>query len=644
MDNNEIKMIGICISQMHQEDRYLFIEALNRTAVSRGYRLMIFNACTDLVETDNLNTEGERSVFRLIPYDMLSAMIVFPYFLFNDPILDQVIEECHARKIPVLSIDKEIPGCACFSFSYTDIFEQLCAHVIDDHGAKNLLMMAGTRDNPFSEQRITAFRKALTSRGMYYDDSLIGYGDFWDLPALDVMHEWFEEEERPFPDAIICANDSMAIAVSTYLQKHGCRVPEDCIVTGFDNIMPAHYHIPHLTTCQQDYSTMAKKLLDAAEDIRNGKVIVKKQLVGFSLIRSQSCGCEPVSFFDINDSAQEMFNRVQLSAYRQEMMCCVQSEVAKMHSLQELPSILANKFVFPTLTFAINDDIFNAPQFGTQHRGPDSFTQRMNVIFQRYFWYELDPCIIKLDQFVPHIDYLTSRDEPIVVCALHFLDLTLGYCVFQPMISFDDYEKMHTFMNAINASFGTFHGQMQIRAINRELQSVNDELEKLYVHDYLTGLLNRRGFYKEFMRQQNENRNEQLCAFMISVDLDRLKYINDTFGHLEGDAAICTIANALQQAAGEHDICARFGGDEFAVGGFLPLSLADIGFERFRRQFEESLDQYNQTSSKQYPVIASLGFYSEPVNNGIDLDRMIKIADDRMYAEKQMHRAAAKQT
>lgn len=641
MSNNEIKLIGVCISQLHQEDRYLFIQALNKVAVLRGYRLLIFNACTDLVETENTNTEGERSVFRMIPFHLLSAMIVFPFFLHNDPCLDKVIEQCHEKNIPVLSIDKEIPGCACFAFSYANIFEQICAHVIDDHNAKNLLMMAGGKDNPFSEQRVAAFRHALTSRGMYYDDSMIGYGDFWEQPALEVMREWFEEEERPYPDAIICANDTMAIAVSTYLQKHGCRVPEDCIVTGFDNIMLAGYHIPHLTTCQQDYVTMGKKLIDTAEAILRGEPLPPKQLIGFSLIRSQSCGCEKVSFYDINDTAQEMHNRVELSTYRQEMMCCVQSEVAKMHSLQELPSILANKFVFPTLAFAINDDIFNSPHFGTHHRGDNSFTQRMNVVFQRYFWYEVEPCVIGIDDLVPHLDYLTNRDEPIVVCAMHFLDLTLGYCVFQPSITFDDYEKMHTFMNAINASFGAFHAQMQIRAINRELQSVNEELDKLYVHDYLTGLYNRRGFYREFARQQDVNRNGQICAFLISVDLDRLKYINDTFGHLEGDSAICTVANALRKAAGDHDICARFGGDEFAVGGFLPCSLAAIGFEHFRRQFEAILEEYNRTAGKPYPIIASLGFCAKPISEDIDLDEIIKTADNRMYEEKQAHRRMA---
>lgn len=632
-------LIGVCISTPHREDRFHFIQALNKTAVAKGFRLMIFNSCSDLYEQNNPNNDGERAVFRMIPYEMLSAMIIFPQFLFNDPIVDQIIAECKAHGLPVISIDKEIEGCISFSFSYANIFEEICAHVIDVHHAKSLMMMAGIKDNSFSNQRIAAFRKTLEDRNMYFDDSLIGYGNFWDAPAIDVMREWFEEEERPYPDAIICANDSMAIAVSSYLQKHGCRVPEDCIVTGFDFIRQSTFHMPHLTTCRQDYETMSERILEAIETSMRGESYPATNSVGFSLICSQSCGCETVSFANINDATQEIFDRMRLSEQRQEMMCSVQSSISKMKSMDELPSVLVDRFIFPTTILAVNDDIFTPPHFGTKREG-QAFTDNVNVQFQRYFWYQIDPCTIPRSQMVPRMDILLGRTEPIVVCALHYLDLPLGYCVFQPESNTDDYERMHTFMIAINASFGAFHGQMQIKTINQQLQDVNAELERLYVQDYLTELYNRRGFYREFRKQLKAADNSEMHAFLISVDLDRLKHINDTYGHQEGDSAICTIAKALQQAAGEHDICARFGGDEFAVGGFLPSALTDIYFERFRRQFTAFLDSYNQASGKPYPVEASIGFSHEPVTPEFSLDQMIKAADDRMYKNKLAHKKA----
>ena len=628
------KRIGICLSTIHMEDRLAFIRELNRSAVAHGFRLLIFNTCTELSEPENPDTDGERSVFQLIPYEQLSAMIIFPHFLSNDPVVDTVIEHCKAQDIPVITIDKEVAGCTCFTFSYADIFERICAHVIDDHHAKSLMMMAGVRNNQFSDQRVAAFRKVLTERGMYYDDSLVGYGCFWDGPAYDVMREWFEEEERPYPDAIICANDSMAIAVSTYLQQHGCRVPEDCIVTGFDCILQSRFHIPHLTTCRQDYVSMGKSLIAAIEALLEGKTVPAQNVIGFSLIRSQSCGCKPVSYRSINHAAQEMYDNLRLCAQRQELMCSVQSALAKIHSVQELPEILSDRFVFSTCLFAVNEDLFQEPLFGTDHRQGNAYSEKISVIFQRYFWYQPEPCTIPRRQLIPQTDAMFSREEPIIVCPLHFNDLSFGYCVFQPEITVNDYEKMHVFMHAMNASCGLFHGQMQIRSVSRALEHANAELEKLYVRDDLTGLNNRRGFFREFRNAAAAQSAPDLCVFVISLDLDNLKQINDQFGHYEGDSAICTVAKALAECAGEHEICARFGGDEFALGGFLPASLAEERETQFRAQFTAYLEQYNQNAGKPYTVGAGIGFCTMPAGAEADPDMLFRRASEQMYADK----------
>lgn len=634
MMTQDWKLIGVCLSTIQMEDRLYFIKALNQHAAAHGFRLIVFNSCSDFYITDDPAIAGETAVFRLIPYEKLSAMVLMPHFLSNIPMLDTVAAECRKRNIPVISIDKEMEGCACFSFSYANIFAELCRHVIDVHGAKNLMMMAGTKAHLFSAQRVAAFRQVLKERGLYYDDSLIGYGNFWHAPAIDQMKEWFEEEERPYPDAIICANDTMAIAVSTYLQKHGCRVPEDCIVTGFDGIVQAGYHMPHLTTCRQDYSKMGSEIIRAAETLLAGKPFPEHSTIGFHLICSQSCGCERVSFSNINDATQDIFNRLQLARQRQEMMCKIQSAVARTKTVSDLPAALFERFALPTNIVAINQDMFQPPAFGMHHRDAEAFTKQVNVLYQRYFWYQLEQTVIPISELVPRWDLLLSHEEPIIVSAVHFLDLALGYSVFQPEINSDEYEKVHTFMCAINASLGMYHGQMQIHAMNQELQHVNQELESLHRHDYLTGLYNRRGFSHVIRKQLAECPAEGMQIFLVSADLDRLKYINDTFGHAEGDQAICTIADALKSSAAEHDICARFGGDEFVVGGILPDSLTETYFMRFRKRFGDFLAEYNRTAEKPYPVEASIGFYAEPVGADTDLDRLIRCADDQMYADK----------
>lgn len=618
------KIIGVCLSTIQSEDRFHFIKALNPLAVQQGYRLMVFNSCSDLYERVNSYNDGEISVFRLIPYDLISAMIVFPKFLSNHEIVSGIVTQCRNRNIPVIAIDKHIEGCVSFSFSYADTFYQLCQHIIKDHGARRVYMVAGTKDNEFSDARIAAYRKALEDNDLHFDERFVGYGNFWDGPTLDVLKHWFKTEKLPLPDAIVCANDTMAIAVSNYLQEEGYRVPEDCIVTGFDGIEQASYHYPHLTTCRQDYEDMSRRILDALWAFSAGESYPAENVVGFRIMRSQSCGCVPVSYQNVNHVVGNIFSRMWLCKERQALMCTTQEAISMMKSLEELPEIFINRFVFHTIVFALNDDTFLPPDFGNQHKGKQSFSDRVCVVSHRYCWVPQEPCNIPRKRLIPDLDAMLAHEEPILVCCMHMLDLVLGYCVFQTAITFDEYEKMHTFMSSMDASLGSYHNQVQIREINAEL-------ETLYVHDHMTGLYNRRGFYREFAAQRKQHPTGQVL--LISADLDGLKIINDTYGHLEGDNAIITVGKALSESAEQGEICARFGGDEFAAAVLISGDAQEY-FAAFAQRFKAYLQNYNAASNKPYTVEASIGYSTEMLTMDFDLDRMIKTADDRMYADK----------
>lgn len=147
-----------------------------------------------------------------------------------------------------------------------------------------------------------------------------------------------------------------------------------------------------------------------------------------------------------------------------------------MTSLQEIPAVLAERFVFHFSAFAINSDIFEMPGFGVHHKGKFAFTETVKVLYHRYCWNLQEPCSIPKTELIPDLDRMLEQENPIIVCALHYLELALGYCVFQTDVSLEEYEKIYAFMSTINASFGAFHGQMQIKAINTKLQKVQNSI------------------------------------------------------------------------------------------------------------------------------------------------------------------------
>jgi diguanylate cyclase (GGDEF)-like protein len=146
--------------------------------------------------------------------------------------------------------------------------------------------------------------------------------------------------------------------------------------------------------------------------------------------------------------------------------------------------------------------------------------------------------------------------------------------------------------------------------------------------DPLTGLLNRRAFYEEAGLVLALCRRKERPVTLAYIDLDDFKVVNDTLGHQAGDDLIRRVAGLMRASTRPSDLCARFGGDEFAV--LLPDAdsrEAEVALERVRSLLSET------TAGDRRPVTGSIGavtFITVPEN----LERMLSRADLTMYAAK----------
>ena len=633
------KLIGVCLSTINEEDRFNFICGLNKYAVLSGYRLLVFNSCADLYEQSSANNEGSSAVFRLIPYDRLSALVIFPNIMYDTGIVEEVVMNCHEYGIPVISIDRETPGCISFAFSNADIFEKLCRHVIEDHGARKLFMIAGFRGNVYSEERIAAFRTALEKNDIPFETDNIGYGCFWERPTLEVLKKWFIEEKRDIPDAIICANDFMAITASGFLQEMGVSIPEDCIITGFDGIKQTEYLPPAITTCKQDFDKMGKMITDIIIRLDSGEKISGSFIVDFNIIYSQSCGCVSADCKNISNFVHALMSELRLSDERQKMVCSAQDTVPRIADVDFLPRMLMDKFRFDTCIFALNENIFSPPDFGNCYKGDCCFSGQVDILYHRYGNAEYEQCKIPLSKLLPRYDLLMEKTDPIIVCCSNFTDMVMGYCVFQPVISTTEYDKMHSIMSTIGSALGNFHSRMQIRRMNKELIAANSELRKLSQRDFMSGLFNRRGFFDQLNASLSDKNFCGNTLIIISADLDELKYINDNFGHSEGDNAIITVGKALLSSSLHNEICARFGGDEFCVAVITYKNDPNSFFKEFKKRFLDFLNDYNCKSGKSYIVRASIGYKAETITDKINALEIINAADENMYVHKIRNKA-----
>ena len=162
-------------------------------------------------------------------------------------------------------------------------------------------------------------------------------------------------------------------------------------------------------------------------------------------------------------------------------------------------------------------------------------------------------------------------------------------------------------------------------------QSLLDrELQSLALTDDLTCLYNRRAFLALATQQVRHMRRKGEGLLLFFADLDRLKDINDSFGHHEGDLALIRAADALEQTFRDSDIIARWGGDEFAV---LALEATCQNQEAMLRRLERSLRKSNADESR-YKLSLSVGVARFDPNDELSVGELIEQADLAMYQEK----------
>jgi diguanylate cyclase (GGDEF)-like protein len=168
-----------------------------------------------------------------------------------------------------------------------------------------------------------------------------------------------------------------------------------------------------------------------------------------------------------------------------------------------------------------------------------------------------------------------------------------------------------------------------------QIREMNEILNFLSEYDTLCNVYNRRGFIEQALRMNHANVGKQ--AFFAFMDLDHLKEINDNFGHVAGDDAICAASVILKKAIRKGDLIARLGGDEF-IGMFI---LDDPGFlALFQARIKESFEAYNRDSEKPYHVDISMGTAVFTCDHGLELSAIIHQADRYLYEAKKHRRAS----
>ncbi|HEY3378148.1 MAG TPA: diguanylate cyclase [Armatimonadota bacterium] len=170
-------------------------------------------------------------------------------------------------------------------------------------------------------------------------------------------------------------------------------------------------------------------------------------------------------------------------------------------------------------------------------------------------------------------------------------------------------------------------------AVERHRMQVS--LRSLTLIDELTGLHNRRGFLTLADQQLKFACRAKHRLLLLFADLDGMKFINDTYGHHEGDCALVKIADILRETLRDSDLIARIGGDEFVV---LAFEVGPNSIEVLPARLEQGIDACNTRGGLPYQLSLSIGADRFDPEYPCGLDELLARADAMMYAKKRLRK------
>lgn len=210
--------------------------------------------------------------------------------------------------------------------------------------------------------------------------------------------------------------------------------------------------------------------------------------------------------------------------------------------------------------------------------------------------------------------YIVHSFEGLSEVQIAIADSTILLILIAPSIYFFFVQPLMIYINELRAA-----------------KDVEDTLYNLSITDELTGLHNRRGFFTLTEYLLKVAKREKQGIYLLYLDLDNMKEINDTFGHSEGDNVLIDIAHILKTNYRDSDVIARIGGDEFVV---VPVGTTGDNVELITDRLQKQIDIHNEKSNRSYKLSVSKGIVYYDSEKPCSIDELLTEADKLMYEHK----------
>ncbi len=631
------KKIAMFANEWNNESVCLFLTGMNEVMPENYADIFCFVASNSYGSNANRNA-GECSIHFLADLKDFDFAIVFAQGLNSNEVREQIYKRCEEAEIPTICIGDEHPGFYSLVVDNEVGMRQLCEHLYDVHNARRFHFYAGARENDDSNTRMRVLSQFLKEKGLALREEDIFYTE-WETNNTISYTSGRYTSKSCLPDAIVVANDFLAVGTCVGLEKNGLCAPDDVAVTGFDYSKEGYHYFPSIASVNQHFDELGKKSCEIILMIDRGERPQSVTVVESEFVPGESCGCEDARGEDQirKEYCHHRIDEKYEANARKGRLIEIREAILESNRFSTLPDKIKYIFSRPnpvegdTIHMLIDPSFENIAHEGVAKMPRFTYTDYMQVLVSKEDGEINNAKFCKNSELIP--GYKEREGNLLYIFLPLFVETySFGYVVLKrkdfSKIRWDFHEYEDCFLNSF-----------KYYKTNIELTALNDKMSDLMQTDALTSLKNRAAYENaKASLKRNYLAGDDTPFAVIMFDVNNLKIVNDELGHGAGDVYIKNSSELICNTF-KHSPVFRIGGDEFvAIAKKGDYEARHELLKEFRQKIEE-LQGSGVPKLKAVSIASGMADFEEISDGGFEL--LFQKADERMYENKRKMKSNA---
>lgn len=617
----KLRKIALLMCASNFERQRIVVRDVHEALKELGeYALYVFTNY-GLFYGDSPYNQGAKSIYELVKKHDFDGAIIDSN-LGDQLMMQEIADELRESHIPVVGLNVCLDGIPYVIMDAYAAQVKMVGHLIHHHNCRKINYAGFAGEDLFAEQAMQAYKDVLAKEGIPFEEKRI-VKKMVSVESGRELVDAFKAQGADDADAIVCLHDVFAIGYCLEMEERGFKIPRDMRICTLNFSSNSVAFRPTLTGTERQDAGISRRACELLVDMMNGLEVPQANLYEEGIYFGQSCGCEMEEGPRERQIYQDIIlNKIGVGGQISRMMK-YNDALERAESLSELEDSIyemmegdkGKEFLFCLnkcdIGYILNT-LTNSPADVKKNMDDTMVVITGNLRDKG----RIADISFPVDMLFP---MQAKAGDIYILLPIHHNERVFGY-----LVQVNDYSTIDVYNYRIShESIGSSIENLRKQMI---LQNSIKELDELHKRDALTGLFNR------YAQDQYKWRYIENGAYtIVMIDMDGLKEINDTYGHLAGNNALCIMADALKACVNPTDLLVRYGGDEFLILSYI----TNRGhWEFFGERLNHNLKQRSEQQKLSYEMGASVGYCISEKDKPRDFAECYEEADNHMYMNK----------